>query len=295
MEKRKFGNTGLEVSLLGFGGAEIGYQDVPSREVEAILNTALDAGLNVVDTAECYPNSEEKIGNTISARRSEYHLFSKVGHEHDHDADWTYESLSRTIDRSLKRLKTDHIDLVLLHSCSLDTLKQGEAIRALHDAKDSGKIRFTGYSGDSDAAEFAVESGQFDALEISVNIADQEAIKKVLPKAIKNGLGVIAKRPVANVAWRTGKKPEEPYHHTYWNRLQELNYPFINSPEAFETAIHFTASVPGVHTMIVGTTNPNRFVQNKSILETGSFSRSDYEAIRNLWNEKSKSDWVGQT
>ena len=80
MEKRQLGKTDMQVSVLGFGGAEIGYEGASAETVERLLNSALDAGLNVIDTAECYHSSEELIGQTVSRRRDEFYLFTKVGH-----------------------------------------------------------------------------------------------------------------------------------------------------------------------------------------------------------------------
>ena len=80
MERRTLGRTGLEVSALGFGGAEIGYEGASLADVERLLGSALDAGLNVIDTAECYVNSEELIGQAVSHRRDHFHLFTKCGH-----------------------------------------------------------------------------------------------------------------------------------------------------------------------------------------------------------------------
>lgn len=79
METRKYGNTGMNVSTLGFGGAEIG-KNVSKTDVATLLNSALDAGLNVIDTAECYGDSEELIGEVLSHRRDDYYLFTKCGH-----------------------------------------------------------------------------------------------------------------------------------------------------------------------------------------------------------------------
>ena len=79
MEKRILGKTGMNVTVLGYGGAEIGYRGVPEETVERLINGALDAGLNVIDTAECYIDSEEKIGRAASRRRNEYFLFTKCG------------------------------------------------------------------------------------------------------------------------------------------------------------------------------------------------------------------------
>jgi aryl-alcohol dehydrogenase-like predicted oxidoreductase len=72
MEYRKLGNTDMNVSVLGFGGSEIGYERISPRTAERLLNEALDAGLSVIDTAECYMTSEELIGDAVGKRRSEY-------------------------------------------------------------------------------------------------------------------------------------------------------------------------------------------------------------------------------
>src|SRR5260221_10323845 len=177
LERRRFGKTDMNVAVLGFGGSEIGYEKTDQETVGKILNAALDAGLNVVDTAECYIDSEVQIGTAIGARRKEDYLFTKCGYILPYgsrgDASSKAGVLS-SIERSLKRLKTDVLDLVQLHSCSIDELKKGECIAALEEAKKAGKTRYIGYSGDSQTARWAVECGRFDSLQTSINIADQE-------------------------------------------------------------------------------------------------------------------------
>ena len=170
MEKRTFGKTGLSVGILGFGGAEIGFRvDTTEKIVEKLLMEAIDAGLNVIDTAECYDNSEELIGSVLGKRRNDIYLFTKCGHAKDYtDENWTAVHLEKTIDRSLKRLKTDYLDLVQLHSCSKDILVKGEAIEVLQKAKKVGKTRFIGYSGDSTDAAYAIKSGAFDTFQTSI-------------------------------------------------------------------------------------------------------------------------------
>lgn len=138
MEKRPFGNTDMQVTLLGFGGAEIGYEGADQATVNALLNSALDAGLNTIDTAECYMNSEELIGNAVAGRRDDFNLFTKCGHPNPGEENWTKESLLESIRRSLKRLQTDRVDLVQLHSCGLEHLKRGEVIEALQEAQAKG-------------------------------------------------------------------------------------------------------------------------------------------------------------
>src|SRR5438105_1187910 len=203
MQHRKLGKTDMDVSVLGFGGSEIGYQGASARTVTKLLGGALDAGLNVIDTAECYDDSEVLIGKAVGARRREFFLFTKCGHAGGWGrADWRLDPLLKSIERSLKRLATDHVDLVQLHSCSLDVLKRGDAIGALERARERGWTRYIGYSGDGAAACYAIETGRFDTLQTSVSIADQEALDLTLPLARERGMGVIAKRPLANVAWR---------------------------------------------------------------------------------------------
>lgn len=299
MEMRQFGKTDMKISLLGFGGAEIGYEDAAQETVNELLNGALDAGLNVIDTAECYMNSEELIGNAISGRRDQFYLFTKCGHEYHDDAQvgaWSKTEILASIERSLRRLKTDRLDLVQLHSCSLDILQKGEAIEALQEARQKGYTRYIGYSGDREAARFAVESGAFDSLQTSISIADQQAIDLTLPLARERNMGVIAKRPLANVAWRTGSRPTEAYHQAYWDRLQELDYDFLKAPlaESVAMAMRFTASVPGVTTMIVGTKKPGRWMDNAEIIARGALSEAEYNQIRQRWQEVSGGNWAGE-
>ena len=306
LERRKFGKTDMDVAVLGFGGAEIGYEKIDQATVTKLLNSALDAGLNVVDTAECYIDSEVQIAAAIGTRRKEYYLFTKCGHVVDgggRQSDWSTAGILRSVERSLKRLKTDVVDLLQLHSCSLEELKKGECIEALEQAKKEGKTRYIGYSGDSQAARFAVESGWFDALQTSVNICDQECVDLVLPLAKEKGMGVVAKRPIANAVWRHDADPGRGSHDVYWKRLQELAYDFASGDARKREdadgpagiAMRFTAMQPGVHTLIVGTTKPERWKQNADLMRAGPLKKELAESIRARWKRVAKPDWIGQT
>lgn len=282
METRRFGKTDMNVSVLGFGGSEIGYEGTSLSTVNKLLNEALDAGLNVIDTAECYVASEELIGKAIGKRRDECYLFTKVGHERGWSyPDWLPESLLRSLERSLKRLKTDYVDLIQLHSCSEAELRKGHVIDALRRARERGYARYIGYSGDSKAAMYAVQSDAFDTLQTSVNIADQEAIELYLSLAQKREMGVIAKRPLANVAWHNGDHPPSGFYgRSYWERLQKLRYVFMKGDFEQTTAIalRFVLSVPAVHTAIVGTSKPGRFKQNSALIEKGNLPQELFDS-----------------
>ena len=142
MDAREFGNTGMKVHPLGFGGAEIGYAKVSQNDVDRLIGGALDGGCNVIDTAAAYGESEERIGKAIAGRRDSLYLFTKVG------PDWSAKAMRRDIERSLKRLRTDHVDLLQIWSASLAVLKQGEVFDTLESFKREGLTRFIGYSGD---------------------------------------------------------------------------------------------------------------------------------------------------
>ena len=319
METRPFGTTGLQVSVLGLGGAEIGFENVTDRAVDAILGAALDVQLTVIDTAAMYSEGEERIGRSLRGRRNQFLLFTKCGRSlpprrswlgfrvrargklrrataGDRDSpEWQPRVLEWNIEQSLRRLKTDWIDLIQLHSCSEDTLRRGEVIDVLQRARKAGKVRLIGYSGDGPAALYAIQCGQFDALQTSINIADQEALDRALPLARQRGMGVIAKRPIANGVWRSGERPPSEHNHEYWQRLQELQYDFLHNGRGFETALRFTLSAPGMHTAIVGTTNPAHLLQNAEYVTAGVLSVDQFDAIRKRWKAIARPGWVGQT
>ena len=297
MERRQLGKTNVRVSVLGFGGAEIGFQGASQRTVARLLNGALDAGLNVIDTAECYEQSEELIGHAVAGRRNDYCLLTKCGHPETMEVeDWRPSSLLESIERSLRRLRTDHLDVVQLHSCSEDVLRRGEVIEALQRARERGHTRYIGYSGDGHAARYAIECGQFDTLQISISIADQEALELVMPLARERQIGVIVKRPIANAVWKTKRKPEDEYYHPYWERLRKLDYDFLRGErrDAAATALRFTVSVPGVHTAIVGTARPGRWAENAAIVKAGPLPAEQIEKVRARWAEVADATWVGQ-
>ncbi len=275
MEKVPFGNTGLQVSRLGVGLAEIGSElqlhDV--HVVESLLGRALDNGINFLDTSACYGISEELIGKAIPGRRAEYILATKAGHVTGgyEGEPWTRSTVSDSIDRSLRRMRTDRVDLVQLHSCDKALLERGDAIRGLQDARDAGKTRFIGYSGDNENAHWAVDSGLFDTLQTSFNLVEQSPrASGLLEKADGAGMGIIIKRPIANGSWNAVKsgRPKEqlrPYAHTYYERARQMAAlgDIPGEPaDPILTSFGFTLAQPQVDVVIAGTKNPDHLTSN---------------------------------
>ena len=269
METRGLGKTGLEVTRLGFGLAEIQRQEVQGGDVSdaaRVLQTALDGGINFLDTAACYAGTEELIGKTVSHRRDDYVLATKCGHVvvDDTGEPWSAELIEHSIDRSLRRMKTDRVDILQLHSPKLEVLERGEAVDAIVRAREAGKTRFLGFSGDNEQAHWAVDSGLFDTLQTSLNLVDQHARNGLLADARDRGMGVIIKRPVANGAWGNPSNPSS-YAGDYVKRAQKMEAlgPVPGAPEnPALLAIGFVFAHSEVDAVLVGSNNASHVTAN---------------------------------
>ena len=309
MDTITLGKTPLRVSRLGFGAAPIGYLGVERDKVRRLVDEVLKAGINLIDTAACYPGSEAALGEAVSDRRDEYVLASKCGHvTGDLQGDpFTPQLIHDSIDQSLRRLRTDRIDLMMLHTCDEDTLRKGDALAALEKAQDAGKVRCIGYSGDNAAAAHAATLDLVQVIETSVSIVDQHNIDTVLPACQQRDVGVIAKRPIANAAWKPIEHQPgvyQQYARTYTDRFQRMGvsandlgfrgYPEIEWPEI---ALRFTLSVPGVHTAIVGTTSQVNTRANVTAAGKRPLPEDVYAQLRDAFKQaqqKSGETWLGQ-
>lgn len=299
MERRPLGQTGLQLSAVGFGGSELAYKDVAPDDATRLLHHALDAGVNVVDTAECYPRGEEKIGRAIGYRRRDVVLCTKVGHAKGFRqvSDWDPRLVRPSVDRSLARLGTDHLDILFLHSCDLDTLKDAALIEQMIQVRAVGKARAIGYAGDNAAALFAVRSGLFDCVQVSLNLADQQALDTIIPAAREQGVGVIAKRSLANAAWLPPKPVPGDYRHEYAERLEALEYDALKKPPAAAAlwALRFVIHQPGVHCALVGMTDRDHVDAAHAAWNAGPHSTTEEAAIRARWKLIARAQWEGLT
>lgn len=298
MEKRQLGKTDMNITRLGVGLSEIGRGTEKERASE-VLKLALDGGINFLDTSACYGASEELVGYAVADRRDEYYLATKAGHVaggYQGEA-WTAKTIHDSIERSLKRMKTDHLDLVQLHSCSVEVLERGEAIEAVQKAKQEGQTRYIGYSGDNDAATWAVESGLFDTLQTSFNLVEQKARFELFDKAKAQGMGIIIKRPIANGAWGAEQSPSD-YAKIYFERAKQMQA-LGELPEMPDNrillALGFTFAHDAVDVAIVGTKTP-RYMRSNIEMVTNNLPISEV-AVAKLHErfEQLGQDWEQQT
>jgi uncharacterized protein len=197
MQKNILGRTDMAVSVIGFGGIPI--QRVSEAEASRILNHALDRGVNFIDTARGYTDSESKIGKALKSRRGEYLLASKAL---SRDA----AGMTKELETSLRELQTDCIDLYQLHAIGsqqqLDqVLGPDGAYGVLQKARTEGKVRFIGVTGHGrDILKTAIETDAFDTLQHPFNPIETEWEELVMPAAKARNIGLICMKPVAGGA-----------------------------------------------------------------------------------------------
>jgi predicted aldo/keto reductase-like oxidoreductase len=193
MEKRILGRTGLAVTAISFGGLPI--QRCTLAGAGPVLHAALDAGINFIDTARAYTDSEEKIGRHIAARRHEYYIASKTFSRDK-------AGMAKDIDTSLRLMRTDHIDLYQLHNIRdhvqlTAALGPGGAIEALEEARQAGKVGFIGITGhDIGLLVEAIKTGQFDTVQVPFNCVEPMAEETLFPLARQMNIGTIAMKPL---------------------------------------------------------------------------------------------------
>ncbi len=268
MNTRLLGQTGLRVSILGLGAGQIGDDQLSDADAGRLLNTALDLGITLIDTARSYGRSEERIGAALRHRRGEFVLSTKVGYGVPGVPDWTSECVRRGIDDALRRLQTDVIDVAHLHSCPADVLLQSGVLDALEEAKSAGKVRAVAYSGENDDLVASILSGRVEVIQLSVNLCDQRGARFMVPAAAAAGIGVIGKRPTANAPWRFRARPEREDEAIYWERWQALGLREEMDPQ--ELALRFSAFVPGAASCITGTAREAHLRRNCAIVERGA-------------------------
>jgi 1-deoxyxylulose-5-phosphate synthase len=200
------GNTRLRASQIALGTVELGLDyGIPAdgghlrpTEPEAIrlLNHALDLGINFIDTARAYGNSEELIGKALQHRRGEYLLATKLCplQARDLDEPDLYQRIRASVARSLRMLQTDRIDLLMIHSAPIELIARVDPIlETLHAMQRAGHVRYVGASVYGEAGSAALEHGGFDCLQIAYNALDRVSETGLLAAAATKGVGIVAR------------------------------------------------------------------------------------------------------
>ena len=302
LPKRKLGRTGLNVTALGFGALELrGMVAGVGRELkpgqpERILNAVLDAGINYIDVAADYGEAEGHIGRCIANRRKEFFLASKCGCPPDVSKflptertrygvplpqlhDYSRENIIKTCDQSLRRMKTDYLDVLQFHfSPSRNILEQEKAVQTLESLKRDGKIRFLGCSSILPNITDHIKMGVFDVLQVPYSALQPEH-EDTIVAAAKAGVGIVIRGGVAKGP--PGKGQSSAGLWDLWDKaeLDEL----LEGEHRTGFMLRFTITNPDIHTTVVGTLDPEHLLENIAAVLKGPLPASVYsEAKRRL-------------
>ncbi len=292
--KRKLGRTGLNVTVLGFGAMELRGPGAAIRngrplapgQAEKVLNAALDAGINFIDTSIDYGVSEECIGSYISHRRHDYYLASKCGCNAEIASVRTgagprhiynRKNIVDGVNLSLKRMKTDYLDMVQFHGTPPDDTRD-EAVQTLLELKREGKVRSIGVSTTLPDVTSLIKLGAFDAFQVPYSALEREH-EAVITQAAKAGAGTIIRGGIAR--GEPGHGLAEPDRWKMWDKakLNEL----LDGMSQFEFLLRFTISHPDLSTTIIGTLDADHLAQNVAAASKGPLPANVYnEAKRRL-------------
>lgn len=288
----RLGDTGLEVTRLGFGAMEIrGVQrgsdvprgrDVTPAQVERILNAVLDSGINYIDTSMDYGMSEEFIGRFISHRRDEYFLASKCGCPVGQDSQhvFTRENIIAGVEQSLTRMKTDYLDVAQFHQSPSDqTLAENESVEALRELQQAGKIGHLGMSGLLPNLPGQIKMGVFQVMQIPYSALERRH-ELWISEAAAAGSGTVVRGGVAKGDPESSGAPNPDTWKTFEDGgLSEL---LDEGETATSFMLRFTLSHPDVHTAIVGTLNPEHLAQNVAAAARGPLPAEVYNRAKQL-------------
>jgi aryl-alcohol dehydrogenase-like predicted oxidoreductase len=273
LERRQLGQHGPDVTVLGFGAMEL--RGTPHRDprpldesvAAEVLRTVLDEGIAFIDTSIDYAVSEECIGEHIGSRRDEYILASKAGCplKHQPDAspgplvhDYSPKNIRAGVEQSLRRLRTEYLDLVQLHiSPSLATLRRDGVIETLVGLRDEGKIRAFGVSSTLPNIDDHLEIREFSAFQVPYSALERD-LESRIGLAGSRGFGIIVRGGVAQGGKR--EKRTSDGRPVAWADTGLDDLRDGDTEQGF--LLRYAITTPGVTTVIVGTANPEHVRAN---------------------------------
>lgn len=289
MEHAILGKTGLSVSRIALGAAQLGDPSFAEDRVERVLNCALDLGINFIDTAAMYAMSEQRIGRYLAHRKSDFRIATKCGAYWDETAgerrlveDYSPRGIASTVERSRQKLKLDVLDLVQFHDLPpVDGLEA--SFDALLGLKEKGYADFVGVSADGPAAAAFVgkptegrnaadiaRQWPVDTWQFTYNFLSPEAAEELIPTLRAQNIGAIVKRPISNVVWDIREEPEDDFYRKPWQRARQLPLRTLAGDlPMVEFALRFALSHPGADTLLVGTVNEEHLAANVRLAAGG--------------------------
>jgi aryl-alcohol dehydrogenase-like predicted oxidoreductase len=293
---RALGRTGADVTILSYGAMELRGQprgpEIADEDAGRLLNAVLDGGINLIDTSPDYGRSEELIGTHIGHRRDEFFLASKCGCPMELPADtpppyphdYTPENVRANVEQSLRRLRTDRLDLVQVHmSPSQATLAENQTVETLKDLQAEGKLRFIGMSGILPNLADHLAMGVFDVFQIPYS-AVQRDHEKLITAAADQGAGTFIRGGAARGAasadknWRVSPLTQDPgVGQRNWEASGIAGLLAEAGMSNMEFVLRFTLSHPGLSTTIVGTSSPAHLAGNLAVAERGPLPADLYE------------------
>ena len=184
------GRTGLQVTRLGYGTSP--RRPLADEEADKLFNSILDAGINLIDTSDDYGNSEELIGKFISHRTSEYYLATKCGAAETGGHLWTRDNVFRNLHQSLRRLKSDSVDVMQLHNAPVEECERGDLVEALQEMRQQGKVRWIGVSTILPHLPTYLQWGVFDVFQIPYSALERDH-EGWITKAAEAGVGILTR------------------------------------------------------------------------------------------------------
>ena len=287
---RTLGRTQADVTILGYGAMELRGQprgrspEIDDDTAGRLLNAVLDGGINLIDTSPDYGRSEELIGKHLGHRRDEFFLASKCGclMEIPADAqppyphDYSPANVRADVEQSLRRLRTDRLDLVQVHmSPSVEQLKDNHTVETLQELRKEGKVRFIGMSGILPNLPGQIAMDVFDAFQIPYS-AVQRDHEELITAAAATGAGTLIRGGAARGApsedknWQTGPL-SQPAGLGQWNWAASGIGDLLagSGMTPMEFVLRFTLSHPYLSTTIVGTADPGHLESNIAIAGKG--------------------------
>jgi aryl-alcohol dehydrogenase-like predicted oxidoreductase len=296
---RALGRTGTNVTILGYGAMELRGRprgpEISDADAGRLLNAVLDGGINLIDTSPDYGRSEELIGTHVGHRRDEFFLASKCGCPTEFPADvpppyphdYSQRNVRADVEQSLRRLRTDHLDLVQVHmSPSRATLEENGTIVTLRELRAEGKVRFIGMSGILPNLPDHLAMNVFDAFQIPYS-AVQRDHENLITEAADKGAGTLIRGGAARGAaseeknWTVGPLTQNPgVGQRNWETsgIEDLIGQAGIGKQEF--ILRFTLSHPGLSTTIVGTANPAHLAANIATAEKGPLPADLYEEAK---------------